>query len=103
MSARRVSMRRKIWLLRLQEQDRMLAEWRGQLQWLLDSAGDAAPADAGRALLTLRMAMAGIRAAMDELADGAEPTEWLWRSAPAAHASQDEELFKVLAWAADAA
>lgn len=96
LSERRASMRRKIWLLRLQEQDRMFQEWRGQLAWLLESGRATLPSKTRRALISLRMAMAGIRAAIDELQDGAPPTEWVWRSAVPGFQAEDDELFKVL-------
>jgi hypothetical protein len=96
-SERRAGMRRKIWLLRLEEQDRMLEEWRGQLTWLLETGRSVLPSKARRALISLRMVQAGLRAAIDELQDGAPPSEWVWRSAvPGFHAA-DDELFKVLA------
>lgn len=98
-SARRASIRRKIWLLRLQEQDRMLAAWSRELRWLVDHANGHAPANAARSLISLRMAMAGLRAAMEELADGAPPTEWLFRAEADPMCSVDPEIFKVLALA----
>ncbi len=100
-SARRANIRRKIWLLRLQEQESMLAAWRTELQWLLERSTSEASPTARRSIMTLRCAMAGVRAAIDELADGAPPSEWAFRApASAVQASDDElcddELFKVL-------
>ncbi|MHC5020102.1 MAG: hypothetical protein ACYTGX_08330 [Planctomycetota bacterium] len=96
LSNRRAGMRRKIWLLRLQEQDRMLEQWRGQLGWLIESGRATLPSKTRRALISVRMAQAGIRAAIDELQDGAPPTEWVWRSAVPGFHAEDDELFKVL-------